>query len=342
MKKNNIIYIGNKLSSHGFTPTNIETLGPLLEKEGYNIIYASNKKHSISRIFDMFFTIIKNRRKTGLVIIDTYSTSAFYFALICSQCALYCKIPFVPILHGGNLPYRLKNSPKMTKMIFGNSSTNVVVSGYLAESMKQYGYKYKLIPNNIDIGVYPFKLRKKIEPKILWVRSFHKIYNPELAIFVMEKVIKVFPNAELAMVGPDKDGSLDNCKKLTKDLGISQNVVFTGRLKKEEWFELSKTYDIFINTTNFDNLPVSVLEALALGFPVISTNVGGIPFLLENNYNGILINPNDIEAMVTAMLLLLNDENIVEKLSLNARATAESFDWKIIRTKWIELVSSID
>ena len=80
------------------------------------------------------------------------------------------------------------------------------------------------------------------------------------------------------MVGPDKDGSLEKTKQYAKEKGVLHRVRFTGGLSKTEWIELSKDYNIFINTTNVDNTPVSVMEAMALGFPVISTNVGGVPF----------------------------------------------------------------
>ena len=66
---------------------------------------------------------------------------------------------------------------------------------------------------------------------------------------------------------------------------------FTGKLSKQEWRDLSKDYNVFINTTNFDNTPVSVIEAMALGIPVVSTNVGGLPFLITDKVDGVLVEP---------------------------------------------------
>ena len=85
-------------------------------------------------------------------------------------------------------------------------------------------------------------------------------------------------DATLAMIGPDVDGSLTKVKDLARKKNLDVN--FTGKLSKPEWINYSKDFNVFINTTNFDNTPVSVIEAMALGLPVVSTNVGGMPFLI--------------------------------------------------------------
>src|SRR6478752_950388 len=111
MNPKRLLHIGNKLSKHGFTPTVIETLGPSLEKEGFEVIYASNKKKQSLRFLDMFSKTILNVPKADYVLIDTYSTSSFYYALAVSQlCRLFGK-KYIPILHGGDLPKRLDRNP---------------------------------------------------------------------------------------------------------------------------------------------------------------------------------------------------------------------------------------
>src|SRR5690606_32388170 len=118
------------------------------------------------------------------------------------------------------------------------------------------------------------------KPRLLWVRSFSQIYNPVLALKIVEILKLKAMEVSLCMVGPDKDGSLQRCKEMATELNLP--VSFTGLLSKQEWIALSRDFDIFINTTNFDNMPISVMEAMSLGMPVISTNVGGLPLLIEN------------------------------------------------------------
>ncbi|MGB6268936.1 MAG: glycosyltransferase, partial [Olleya sp.] len=116
-------------------------------------------------------------------------------------------------------------------------------------------------------------------------------------------------------------------------LGVS--VTFTGKLTKTEWIDLSKNYTVFLNTTNFDNTPVSVIEAMALGLPIVSTNVGGLPYLIENKKEGLLVNPNDAEAFVEAIIQFKDNEDFCQSTIKNARLKAETFNWEPIKQKWL-------
>ena len=111
-----------------------------------------------------------------------------------------------------------------------------------------------------------------------------------MAIHVLKKVLEKYENAYLCMVGPKKDETMNDCKELVNELGITDKVNFTGKLEKNQWVELSKKFNIFINTTNYDNLPVSVLEVMALGIPIVSTNAGGLKYLLNHNSDSLLVN----------------------------------------------------
>jgi glycosyltransferase involved in cell wall biosynthesis len=138
------------------------------------------------------------------------------------------------------------------------------------------------------------------------------------------------------MVGPDKDGSLIECKKKAKALNLP--IVFTGKLEKEQWIDLSESCDLFINTSKLDNMPVSVIEAMALGLPVISTNVGGIPYLIDNNVTGILVQPNNVEEFTAAIRTLMKDKYLTASLSENARRKVEAFDWQQVKGSWLSVL----
>ena len=328
-----ILYIGNKLSKHGNTPTSVESLGELLALE-YKIISVSDKKNKLLRLSDMLYSIIKYRSQISLVLIDTYSTSNFYYAFLCSYLARILKIKYIPILHGGNLPQRLINNPAMSKSIFSNSIFNIAPSGYLYKAFSEYGYATEFIPNNIDISEYNFSQRKNVRLKLLYVRAISKVYNPSLALEVIEQLYKKYPEVELCMVGPDRDGTLLQLKERVQSLGLQKHVSFLGKLDKKDWLTLSKEYDIFINTTNVDNTPVSIIEAMALGLPIVSTNVGGLPFLIEDTKDGLLVDPNNSAQMVEKITYIYNNPGVAEQLSLHGRQKAESFDWNRISSTW--------
>lgn len=340
-KQLHILYIGNKLAEHGRTPTAIDTLGPLLEREGYILHYTSNKLKQSARLRDMLYSIWKYKKQVDLVLVDTYSTTAFYYAWLSAKLCGWLGMKYIPILHGGNLPARFQRSPGKCRTVFGNSAINIAVSPYLLHYLKQGGYKGTVIENSIALEDYSFKQRTQVRPQLLWVRSFHETYNPQLAVYLVHTLKQNYPHVQLTMVGPEVDGSMDKCKKLAKELGVDQQITFTGKLNKDEWTSLAQSKDIFINTTNYDNLPVSVLEAMALGLPVVSTNVGGIPYIITDGQNGLLVTADDAAAMTTAVTQLLSDNSIAGAISRNARDYVEQYDWNIIKTKWHNLLQSI-
>lgn len=314
----------------------IDTLSQNLINEGFEVITASSKTNQILRLLDMLVCIIKNRN-IDFLLIDTYSTSAFWYAFLTSQLARVLRIKYIPILHGGNLPSRIQKSSFFSKLIFKNAYCNVAPSNYLKYEFERAGYdKIMHISNTIELINYPYKERKELQPKLLWVRAFATIYNPKMAIEVLHKLKENYPEAELCMVGPDKDGSLVETRNYAKALNL--NVTFTGGLSKKDWISLSHKYDIFINTTHFDNTPVSLMEAMALGLPIVTTNVGGIPYLIEDKKEALLINDDDPNAMVQKIEFLLQNKDQTVEMIQNARTNVEQFDWQQVKKKWINLL----
>lgn len=333
----NLLYIGNALSNKGKSSTLIETLSEQLKDE-YAIKIASNKSNKVLRLIDMLRLVLVNSSKADYVLIDTYSTINFYYALIISQLCRLFNLKYINILHGGNLEKRLELNPKLSRLIFKNSYKLVAPSYFLKSKFEIYGYNEVMhIPNSIEIDSYKFKNRNIKNLKLLWVRSFSSIYNPEQAILVLKSLLEKNYNAELTMVGPEVDGTLKKVKILAREMNLDVN--FTGKLSKPEWIELSKNFNVFINTTNFDNTPVSVIEAMALGLPVVSTNVGGMPYLISNTHDGLLVNPRDVEAMVNAILKIKNEDKLRSKIVTNARFKVENFAWTKVKVKWRELLT---
>lgn len=338
MKATQILYVGNRLRQHGLTPGVIETLGKQLEDSGYKVYYAGTRKNQYIRILEMLWKTFFIGRKVDYLLIDTFSTQAFWYAYFTGLLARLIGTKYIPILHGGDLPVRLKKSKKACDALFYKSYTNVAVSGYLSREFKNAGYETIVIPNSIDILNYPFKIREHPRPKLLWVRSFHKQYNPNMAADVLKELLTHYPDAELCMVGPDKDGSMEEFRKHVRTLGLGDFVKITGLLKKEEWIKLSEDYDFFINTTNVDNTPVSVIEAMALGFCFISTNPGGIPYLVHEGYDSLLVAPGDSLTMKEKIVWLIGHPELGAQLSVNARRKAESFDWSQVKNKWAKML----
>lgn len=332
-----IVYIGNNLEKGN--PTTILTLSNLLISNGFKVRCYSQVKNKVGRLFHMIYGVFKNQ-SSNFLMIDTYSTQNFYYALFVSQLARFLNMKYIPILHGGNLPNRLEKNARMSRLLFGNSFVNIAPSNYLLTKFREYNFNTKFIPNGIELKNYTYKKRATLQPTLLWVRAFDTIYNPKMAIKVLIELKKQYPNAKLCMVGPDKDGSLILAKKLAEEVGVMDDIEFTGYLEKDKWIQKSNDYDIFINTTTIDNTPVSVIEAMALGMPIVSTNVGGIPYLINSGKDGLLVENNDKSAMAKAVSYLIENPEEALRLSKKAKEKVNEFDSEVVKKQWEILLNT--
>lgn len=336
-----ILYIGNFLSKHGYNPTICELLSPKLKKL-YPIKTASDRRNIILRFLDMIFALFFNLGKVKLVLIDTYSTRAFWFAYFIGFCSKLLGIKYIPIVHGGCFEKRMKNSPTKTRYFLSNAYKIVTPSTFIKQLLEKHDFRNLVpIPNFIPIENYKFTTRQTIRPKLLWIRSFHKIYNPLLTVEIIERLIQKGYSPDLCMIGPEKDSTLTEIKKMILDKNLGKYIKLTGRLEKEQLIRVTENYDIFINTTNVDTFPLSIIEAMALGLPVVSTNVGGISYDMKDNIDGLLVEPNNAKLFVEKIEALLNDKKLTETLIRNGRIKAEKVDWNEVESQWRQLINKV-
>ena len=337
-----ILMVSNFLTAAGYNRGVCEDLAYRLRREDWQVITTSNRVGRISRLIDMVATAWMRRLDYSVAQVDVYSGSAFIWAEAVTWVLKRAGKPYILTLHGGNLPTFARRWPGRVKRLLKSAQVVTTPSRYLQEQMQAYRADLRLIPNPIEIDRYPFQLRNALKPRLVWLRAFCEIYNPTLAPRVIANLKPRYPSIHLIMVGPDKgDGSLQRTQHAAKSLGVEDAITWTGGVLKDDVPSWLNKGDIFINTTNIDNTPVSVMEAMACGLCVVSTNVGGIPYLLEHGENGLLVPPDDAEAMSAAIIRLLNDSTLATKISSNAREEAEAWDWSVILPKWDPLFQRI-
>jgi glycosyltransferase involved in cell wall biosynthesis len=243
-------------------------------------------------------------------------------------------------LHGGALPAFARRWAGRTRRLLGSAAAVTAPSSYLVESLRPYRSDLRLIPNGLDIPSYPFRLRAAPRPKLMWLRAFHRIYDPVMAVRTLDAL--ALPEAALCMIGPDKgDGSLQETRAAVERLNLGARVEFAGAAPKSQIGGRLHPGDIFLNTSTVDNTPVSVLEAMACGACVVSTRVGGIPYLVADGEDGLLVEPGNAEAMAAAVRRILNDGALAASLSANARRKAERCDWSRVVPQWNALLYSV-
>lgn len=331
--KRNLVYIGNHLQNSGKNPTYSLRLIGRLRHAGYGVVAASSKANKIWRYLDMLKTLYRNRKSCDYVLIDTYSTWNFYYAISLAWFARRFGLKYIPILHGGRLPQRLKHNPKMTKRYCRGAYSVISPSKYLAESFKNEGVKnIKIIPNALDLSRFVKHGTKSDIKKMIWLRAFIPLYNPQMAIRAFKKVKERFPEASLTMAGPGEASTLSACKRLAGELKVEVN--FMGKIDQQQWIELAREHSIFLNTSRADNEPLSVLEALSMGLVVVSTNVGGMSWLINDKEDGLLVPADDHEAMAIAIQKILTDSALQEAYAQKAAIKVEQHDWSKVIGQW--------
>ncbi|HEY8187113.1 MAG TPA: glycosyltransferase family 4 protein [Pyrinomonadaceae bacterium] len=341
-RKPPLLLVANFLSSNGGRRSVMEDLAERLRQAKYDLVTASPYRKGWVRGAHMVAMAIIRRRDYEVTVVDLYSGRAFLWAEgVCGALRMIGKT-FVLTLRGGNLPAFAQRQPKRVRRLLRSAAAVTTPSHYLLEEMKPYGDSLLLLPNPLDLDIYQFKQREQPQATLTWLRAFHATYNPGLAPKVVALLAQDFPDISLTMVGPDKgDGSLQHTVKVASELGVADRATFPGGVYKTEVPEWLNKADIFLNTTNVDNTPVSVLEAMACGLCVVSTNAGGIPYLLEDEHDALLVPPDDPEAMAAAVRRLLTEEGLAERISRNARQKVEQFDWSIILPQWETLLARV-
>lgn len=282
-----------------------------------------------------------DRRTYDVAHVDVYSGTAFSWADAVSRLLRRAGKPFVMTLHGGNLPSYAAKHRAQVRRALARADAVVAPSGYLADAFRTDRNDIRLIPNPLDVSAYRYRPRATPRPRLVWLRAFHEVYNPQLAVRVVAELAPAFPDLRLTMIGPDKDRTLARTRDLASELGVQGRITFTGAVPKGDVPAKLADGDIFLNTTTIDNTPVSVLEALATGMCVISTNVGGVPFLLEPERDALLVPSNDVSAMASAVTRILTERGLAATLSTNARAKAESHDWTVVLHQWQTLFRAV-
>jgi glycosyltransferase involved in cell wall biosynthesis len=339
-KKHSLLMVGNFLSSSIGTRGVCDDLSLQLASSGWPVLTTSRQLHRPARLFDMLRTSWNYKDRYDVALVDIFSGPAFFWAE--AVCLLLRQLgkPYVLTLHGGNLPSFARRWSRRVRRQLGAATFVTTPSRYLLEAMRPYRSDLELVPNPLDVNAFQYRLRENVSPRLIWLRKFHHLYNPSLAPRALALLKEDFPEICLTMCGPDKgDGALAEVRRTATDLGVSRRITFQAAVPAPDVPVQLGHGDIFLNTTNIDNTPVSILEAMACGLCIVSTNVGGIPFLLEHEYDSLLVPPDQPAAMANAIRRILTEPGLSKRLSANARSKVETFDWSKILPRWDKLLT---
>lgn len=208
----------------------------------------------------------------------------------------------------------------------------IVPSEYLVGVFARFGVSARAIPNAVDVEAIPYRRRSKLRPRILTNRNLEPLYNVALVLRAFARIQRARPDAELVVAGfGSQRQALD---ALSRELAL-KGVSFTGRVPVDRMAELYDGADLFLNGSDIDNMPLSILDAFAAGVPVVTTDAGGIPFLVHDGETGLLVPRGDDAALAEGALRLLEDDQLALRIADRARnECVRRYSWPEVGAQW--------
>ncbi|MBO3757520.1 MAG: glycosyltransferase family 4 protein, partial [Candidatus Brockarchaeota archaeon] len=199
----------------------------------------------------------------------------------------------------------------------------------------------KIIPNGIDTNRFkPNFDKENKELRILFVSRLVHRKGPHLLVKAFKRVIKRYDKVTLIFAG---SGYMrETLEELAMSLNIASKVKFLGDVPDENLPQVYSESDIFVlPSLHAESFGLVLLEAMASGLPVVTTNIGGIPEVLEDGKEGFLVKPDE-RNIADALIKLLEDKNLREKMGRNGRKKAvEVYDWKNVGEKIEEVYKEL-
>jgi L-malate glycosyltransferase len=250
-------------------------------------------------------------------------------------------VPTVINYRGGEAEKFFSKSFKYVKPTLNASTSVIVPSRFLQEVFSKRGIRTQIIANIIDLDRFNLveKKSKQYFPHLLVARNLELIYDNETAIRAFNEILTIYPDARLTIAGTGPE--LEDLQSLVGQLDLSTRVKFTGCVDTQQMPALYQSADVMLNPSRVDNMPNSILEALACGVPVVSTNVGGIPYMVDHEKTALLVDSEDYMAMAAAIRVVLEDKQCQKNLVNSGLSLVKQFSWPEVSQHWLSLYKKL-
>lgn len=210
----------------------------------------------------------------------------------------------------------------------------VTPSGFLVDVFGRYGIRACSIFNIIDVSWFRYRNRRKLRPIFLSNRALEPLYNIECTLRAFAIIQERYPDASLTIA---HDGyHRPALERLSEKLRL-RNVGFIGRVAHDDVAALYEAVDIYLTSPNIDNMPVSLLECMAAGLPIVATRAGGIPYIVRDGETALLVDVNDHRALAARAMDLLENEVLVQHLTERGLEEVKRYHWAPVRDQWVAL-----
>ncbi len=283
----------------------------------------------------LYLPSLSRLRRADIVVASTASYWSFMLAPVPAiLMARALRKPVVLNYHSGEAADHLANWGAWIHPWLKLVDEIVVPSQYLQKVFGAFGYRVRVIHNTVDTSRFRFRERTPLRPRFLSTRNFEWFYGVEQTLIAFALVKTRYPEATLAIAGMGRQE--DELRRLVQALGVG-GVRFLGALEPAAMPALHDGEDIFLNSSVIDNQPLSVLEAAASGMPIVSTDVGDVPNMIEDGVAGTIVPKHDPAAMAHAASLVLEQPERARRMAQHAYERLDRFSWEAVRGQWMQL-----
>ena len=250
------------------------------------------------------------------------------FARPAIRIAAWRGVPVVVNYRGGEAATFLARAHASVKNTLARGTNLLMVpSGYLQAVFAKHHIEARIVPNIVDLDRFkpPLPGQRVRGAHLVVARNLEPIYDNATAIQALAALRLTHPEARLTIAGTGPEEP--TLRALVASLGLVSAVELVGRLDRDEVAAVYREADIALNPSTVDNMPNSVLEALASGVPVVSTDVGGVPYIVKHGVTALLVPPRDPAAMAAAVQRLLDDPELADRLASAGLGEAQCYTW---------------
>lgn len=324
-----VLLICNYKPGVGGISGQVEILQRKLRSEGHTADIFSTKASVLRRLL-LPLQLHSVARHYDLLHVHCCSGWGFLPAVIGITIGRRLKKRLVLTYHGGDGESFFDRHPKLVRHYLTRTDANIVLSSFLAKVFEKHNLPYTIIPNIIELDESQFRQRKTLKPHFICTRAHETLYNIPCILRAFQKVQTELPESTLTLVGEGSQHAV--LIQMVKDMGL-QNVTFTGKVGNQAIYHHLDQADIFLSSPTVDNMPVSLLEAMNAGLLVISSNVGGVPYMIKNGNNGLLFDNNNHDELAQKMLWAIENQAIAMTIIQQAHQAVSSYRWENIKDK---------
>jgi glycosyltransferase involved in cell wall biosynthesis len=244
------------------------------------------------------------------------------------------RAPAIVNYRGGEAATFLARSAALVRATVARAHALVVPSGFLDAVFARHGMRAQVIANIVDLDRFRPRSEAGAPLNVLVARNLEALYDVATALRAFARVHAVLPAATMTVAGEGPER--ENLLRLRDELGLADAVELCGRLDRDAIAQRYRMAGVLLNPSRVDNMPNSVLEAMAARVPIVSTNVGGVPYILRDQVTALLVAPGEPAPMAEALIAVLRDAALGQRLSAAAYADVQQYAWPRVRQRWID------